>query len=217
MIRDKKMKISGRKSYVDVESDDIIMRFGGELLCAGFEAYYESGEWIKTKDDMPETAKIDLVVEALLYYDDLNAAKPPKKRFDLWFAFLEVGPLIETLRSIPDFKGEIRILSDLEFEWLLPNGILLDVNLNKIPNKNSFFREWQIDSSYIHDGQKLTSNHWHPSTLEIFTDLVLINSGRLFWAFRKNIFGKAEPSPGVYSKHEFDRMSDRRKSRFTLL
>ncbi len=58
------MKITGTRSYIDVETDGKVVRFSGELGINGFYATKNSAHWLPPHDQQPITNKeCDQIVE----------------------------------------------------------------------------------------------------------------------------------------------------------
>ena len=57
------MKVSGTKSYVDIECEGKTARFQGELLIHGFEAIASTMEWLSPKpgDQVSEEDRVRLI------------------------------------------------------------------------------------------------------------------------------------------------------------
>lgn len=61
------MKITGTKSYINVEHNGRIARFGGELGMHGFYAIVESMKWLPPYEHLPvATEERNALVKAIL-------------------------------------------------------------------------------------------------------------------------------------------------------
>lgn len=121
----------------------------------------------------------------------------------------DITDLYEKLKK-ENLKGELSKENDLLI-WKLPNDIILKININIISDQ---FHEGYIDTYYIKNGREQNLTHWHPADNEIYEDLMNINENRTFWVKKKTIWGEWII---IMDKKEYDAMSDKQKSRCSIL
>lgn len=61
--KEEKVKIIGTKSYVDIEYQDNVIRFDGELCTDGFYAIVLSGQWLRHSGSITQQEIISIVEE----------------------------------------------------------------------------------------------------------------------------------------------------------
>lgn len=201
------MKISGRKSYVTIETSEYTCTFGGDLCGDGFGADPLSIRWDKLPDDQSDASLIRVIREVWEECKD----KKEKVHFD----FFKVKDLLEVLNMLPDRIGTISDVNDDGFIWHLPNGILTRVYLTNIPPKKPTYPriiEWYIGYSYLKNGKEIALSHSHPDLHQIFEKLVDIQDGNTFWVIKTNAFGKETP-PLIMGKEEFEKIKNKDKYR----
>lgn len=69
-----KLKITGTKSYADVEYKGNIARFDGELCVSSFGAILSSARWIKHKGNACTEDMNELIKEIVKYNNDKSNA-----------------------------------------------------------------------------------------------------------------------------------------------
>lgn len=92
--------------------------------------------------------------------------------------------------------------------WKLPNGICLKIVINNQPH------EGYIATYYLKNGRELALTHWHPMEDEIYSDLMDIQNGQTIWVRKSSLFGDQII---IMDKDEYERLSDRKKAKCTIL
>ena len=194
--------IKGTKWYVDIISDKRHGRFGGELGSKVFYANIDDFQWINAGNKFDDTSKICLILDAL----EANC----ENDFRISFPFNKISELVSVMQSVPGLMGKIYGSGEVYFKWELPNGITL------IGNHNAELYDWYVIVSYQNDGKEVQITHMHLDEDKIFEILIDFQVGRTFFITKTNIFGK-KTLPKMYDKVIYDRMSDRRKARYSIL
>ncbi|MBR6484385.1 MAG: hypothetical protein IKT14_05145 [Clostridiales bacterium] len=118
--------------------------------------------------------------------------------------------LYKDMKALPGIKGEISKEGEDAIFWKLPNGIIIELYLNSNMN------EWYFATAYEKDGKNIPLTHWHPDCDEVFEDIMDICEGGTFWAVKTDMFGKEKP-PYIFEQKEFDKLSDKEKSKYRIL
>lgn len=121
--------------------------------------------------------------------------------------FRDIDEVYEALLK-ENVKGELKKEKDF-LVWTLPNQIIIEIALN-LPY------EGYIGTAYIINGKRWELAHWHPQVDEMYNDLLDIQNGNTIWVTRKNMFGK-KSVPIIMEKRDYEAMSDKRKSRYSIL
>ena len=198
------MRITTGDGYADIEDNGTVLRFSGQDLGWAFTAIYSDSEWISGSG-----FKIGLAVDAVLYNSDMNATLPPSEQFCFGFRFRDVDSLVSVLLTIPHLKGSLSVVSDDSFEWTLPSGVCMTIVLSEIVNRKGevSIRQWDVFPRY----EDAVCQQWHTEEEDIFSDIVLINYGRMFWV--KDRKGRVV----LMSKYDYDRMSEKSRSKYQIL
>lgn len=194
--------ITGTNCYVDIISDKRHGRFGGELGSKAFYADMDDFQWINAGGKVDDTAKICLILDAL----EANH----ENGFRVSFPFDKVSELVRVMQSVPELMGKIYGSGEEYFKWELPNGILLT------GHPNAALHDWHVIVSYQKDGKEVQFTHMHSDEDNIFEVLIDFQVGRTFFVTKTNIFGQ-KTRPKMVDKVSYDRMSDRRKARYSIL
>lgn len=96
---------------------------------------------------------------------------------------------------------------DDQIRWALPNNVILYININTV------FSEGYIGTGYLENGKEKALTHWHPDIDEVYSDLLDINCGNIIWAMKKTKYSL----PIIFDKKEFDKLSDRKKSKYKII
>lgn len=107
------------------------------------------------------------------------------------------------------FMGEVSREED-QLVWRLPNGIIVKA----APDDQ--YPEWYIATSYLDCGREIPLTHWHPAEEDVYRDLYGINTGQIFWVVRKKSFF-SKKAPMIMEREEWQKYSDRHKSRYIVL
>lgn len=121
----------------------------------------------------------------------------------------DITDLYEKLKE-ENLKGELSKENDLLI-WKLPNHIVLKIAINIISDR---LHEGYIDTYYLKNGREQNLTHWHPADDEIYEDLMNINEDRIIWVKKKTIWGEWIM---IMDKKEYEAMSDKRKSKYSVL
>ena len=194
--------IKGTKWYVDIISDKRHGRFGGELGGKAFYADIDDFQWINSGGRIDEASEICLILDAL----EANH----ENAFRFFFPFEKVSVLVSVLQSVPGLMGRLYRSGEEYFQWELPNGIVFN------GSHNAKLHEWYVSVFYQNDGKEVQLMQLHPKEEEIFELLIDFQTGRKVFAAKTDIFGRKTP-PKMYDKDKFDRMSDRKKVRYSVL
>ncbi len=210
---EEKLKITGTRAYVDVETEDSIGRFGGEpcgnKYFSYFGAHMDDFRWIKYCGDNPKADKMKLVFEVM---------KGNKKRdYKVLFGIFSVREFVGAMEAIPDLIGSVTAINDTDLRWELPSGINIIFRLNEYEDRRYpvvRYRDWYVSASFVEDGKERGLEHWHRSADEVWEDVIAIQNGELFWVTKKNLFGKVS-LPTLIKKEDYDRA--RNKDVYTVL
>ncbi len=198
------MTIKATKDYANITVGDSEGRFDGEL-CDGnlFYADIDNFEWIRTEGDTNNYSKIQLICDALEHnYDG---------KYSIFFPFDDVRALYEVMKTIPNLKGLLSLEKDNAFEWVFFNGIIIKVTYRKEAHE-----KWFVQVFYQTEGAEKLLSFWNPEEHEVFEHLTDINYGRTFWVTKTNMFGKTS-LPFMIDKGVYDRLSERRKRKYTII
>ncbi len=194
--------VKGTKWYVDIISDKRHGRFGGELGSKAFYADMDDFQWINVGNKLDDTSKICLVLEAL----EANH----ENDFRISFPFSRIPELVSVMQSVPGLIGRIYGSGEEYFQWEFPNGITLK------GTHNAELCDWHMTVSYQNDGKEVQITHMHLNDDKIFEVLIDFQAGRTFFAAKTNLLGK-KTLPKMLDKAIYDRMSDRKKSGYSIL